>query len=321
MPNRNPAIDLYRIVLMFGICLLHCVHHGVHECRPLTMSLLFCVDGFVLISGWCGIRFSWRKIWQLYGAAVYASLVCALYLACCKGLALHAYFSAAIDILKGFWFLHAYVLMMLFTPCINAAFEKLDTKELVFATLPILAIPFVWSFAHDVPLIRRIVPTTNGLGAYSSFTFIGIYVLGRWMRRFESKVMVNYRLLMLSIVLLTMVCAVGFGRYHSPFAVALSLFWFIAFVRLSPPSWICTIISFITPSVFSIYLLHAHSAVGFPLIRSLENRVASVTGMNWLFVASSSALITFMTCLMFDLPRRAAVLVARRLVQKIGDRA
>ena len=71
--KRNPAIELFRVLLMFGICLLH-VQTAAGGGR-LTSVLVSCVPGFVMISGWFGIHFSWRKIFMLYGVAVYASLV------------------------------------------------------------------------------------------------------------------------------------------------------------------------------------------------------------------------------------------------------
>lgn len=273
--DRNTNIDLYRIVLMLGICLLHCVHQGIYQCRPLTMSLLFCVDGFVFISGWCGIRFSWGKVLRLHGVAAYAAIVCALYSMAGGNCSTGAFLQTAFSLWKGFWFLHAYVLLMLVSPCINAAFELLSEGKLLSVALPLLAIPFCWSFAHDVPLLRRFVPDTEGLSAYSGLTFVGVYVAGRLARRFESRIVIllsqlQNRLLWftqsprssqsgyaskisrslrtwreifsmaqlplwIAILALTGICALGFGRYHSPFAMLLAACWFFMFKFAPPP--------------------------------------------------------------------------------------
>ena len=283
-PNRDTGIDLYRIVLMLGICLLHCIHKGMHDCRPLTMSLLSCVDGFVFISGWCGIRFSWGKVLRLYGVAAYAAIVCALYSMMGENCSVNAFLQSTLDLWKGFWFLHAYVLLMLISPCINAAFESLSEDKLLPVALPLLAIPFCWSFGHDVPILRRFIPGTDGLSAYSGLTFIGVYVAGRLARRFESRIIISMsqlqnRLLWLAqsprssqvilktklrenqtsrtlrtwretlpkaqlplwiaILSLTVVCALGFGRYHSPFAMLLAACWFFMFKLAPPPPQFC----------------------------------------------------------------------------------
>lgn len=72
-------------------------------------------------------------------------------------------------------------------------------------------------------------------------------------------------------------------------------------------------------SISSMYLLHAHSAVGFPLLRSLENalsRVAISCGMGSMeapVVLVSSAVIVFVACLTIDMPRRVAIWTFRKI--------
>ena len=316
--NRNTNIDLYRIVLMLGICLLHCVHQGIYQCRPLTMSLLFCVDGFVFISGWCGIRFSWGKVLRLHGVAAYAAIVCALYSMAGGNCSTGAFLQTAFNLWKGFWFLHAYVLLMLVSPCINAAFESLSEGKLFSVALPLLAIPFCWSFAHDVPLLRRFVPDTEGLSAYSGLTFIGVYVAGRLARRFESRIVPNVKILLISISALTVICALGFGRYHSPFAMLLAACWFFIF-KLASPQLLHRIVVFMIPSVFPIYLFHSHGAVGFPVIRQIQEFLSRMTVGNdssclkVIAVWMSSAIIIFAGGLLLDLPRRMVVCLVARL--------
>ena len=318
--GRDVAIDAYRIVLMWGIVLLHCAHKGIYDCRPLTMALLFCVDGFVFISGWCGIRFGWKKILRLYGISAYATVVCTAYLAIVNHLNVGECFNFSLDLWKGYWFLHAYVLLMFLAPSINAIFDFLDGKKLASVVIPLLSIPFVWSFAQDIPFVRRFVPSTSGLQAYSGFTLLGAYVVGRLLRKYESKIRFDAKIMLGAICLLSIICVLGYGRYHSPFAVLLSACWFFVFKTYLPQHEIFgRLATFITPSIFSIYLLHSHSTVGFPLLRSLENalsRVAISCGMESMevpVVLVSSAVIVFVACLTIDMPRRVAIWTFRKI--------
>jgi len=65
-PERNPAIELYRVMLMFGICVLHSITQCGHNIPWIANILLSCVVGFVFITGWFGVKFSWWKIIKLY---------------------------------------------------------------------------------------------------------------------------------------------------------------------------------------------------------------------------------------------------------------
>ena len=74
---RISGIELYRALLMFGICLLHTVSQGNGGVGSAVVCsvLQACVCGFVFISGWFGIRFRPAKLVRLYGVGVFAALV------------------------------------------------------------------------------------------------------------------------------------------------------------------------------------------------------------------------------------------------------
>lgn len=72
---RDTSVELYRVSLMFGICLLHSITFSDHVRPWMANVLLSCVNGFVLISGWYGMRFAPSKILRLYGVALFAAVV------------------------------------------------------------------------------------------------------------------------------------------------------------------------------------------------------------------------------------------------------
>ena len=72
---RDGAVELYRVALMYGICLLHTVNFGGYQKWWLANVLYTCVVGFVFISGWFGIRFSWMKLAKLYGIGCYCAVI------------------------------------------------------------------------------------------------------------------------------------------------------------------------------------------------------------------------------------------------------
>lgn len=120
MKQRDIAIELYRVMLMFGICLLHAIGQSAEPRAWMQNILASCVVGFVFISGWFGIKFTWMKLAKLYGIGLYCALVYGL-MACWgeSNWLIAAPKLAWFKLTHGFWFLHAYALMMALTPLAN----------------------------------------------------------------------------------------------------------------------------------------------------------------------------------------------------------
>lgn len=73
--QREANIEVYRVALMFGICLLHTIGFGGYAAPWMQNILSSCVVGFVFISGWFGVKFSCRKLVKLYGIGLYCAMV------------------------------------------------------------------------------------------------------------------------------------------------------------------------------------------------------------------------------------------------------
>lgn len=117
--KRNGAIDVYRVALMAGIVLLHIVGQQQFwaEWRHLAFLLLSCVDGFILITGYFGVSFKWRKVVLLYITMAYCLLVSAMFVDAGRlGFMVKAF--------KEYWFLHSYAFLLCCAPLVNLVFEE-----------------------------------------------------------------------------------------------------------------------------------------------------------------------------------------------------
>lgn len=72
---RDNRIEVFRCLMMFGICLLHAITQGGHIVRWADNALHTCVVGFVVISGWFGIKFSWGKVFRIVALTAWCALV------------------------------------------------------------------------------------------------------------------------------------------------------------------------------------------------------------------------------------------------------
>ena len=71
--RRNAGLELMRLVMMFGIVLLHVAGHGAYINKFTPRFLDWCVCGFVFLSGYFGIRFSAMKCHCASGARLLLS--------------------------------------------------------------------------------------------------------------------------------------------------------------------------------------------------------------------------------------------------------
>ena len=148
---------------------------------PSWWTVFFCalliwhVDGFVAISGWFGIRFSWRKFITLYGVILFYSLL---------GMALQRLFEPetirlrSALIVYGGWFGGSYLMLMLLAPVLNAAVRQLASegrKRLVMA----MALVIFGMFCAWVPenLFTAINP--YAVGSCTFFGIVFVYLIAR----------------------------------------------------------------------------------------------------------------------------------------------
>ena len=121
--KRNYNIEAYRIFLVWLICVLHSVHVlslvGM-GCPCLSNLLEWSVPGFVIISGWYGIRFSFQKVLKLYGVCFYCSAVVVLIDWALSGRAapISDIVKSVYSIATGYWFVNSYVLLMFLAPMV-----------------------------------------------------------------------------------------------------------------------------------------------------------------------------------------------------------
>ena len=298
--ERDYALDAYRVFLMCGICFLHVSGPSCHHATPLLSNLFYwCVPGFVLISGWFGLTFSVGKPLRLYGLALYAALIAY----CCMRM-LHEPFNVvdAVRMFRSYWFLNSYVVLLLLSPALNRLCDDYSSSWV----LPLLAIPFVWGFLAAVPWVCHFVPQCPSISPYSPFMMIGVYVVGRFLRKHEA--MLNAVLkfkgwIYLSVLGCVVLCAVGLCEYTSPFSMVLAIVTFYWCRRSLLMRRLGMLLGWSLPSLFTIYLLHSRQAFGLAIISNCEAHLIE-RGVPLLCVYLIMTIVVFSVCLLADMPRR-----------------
>lgn len=295
--TREYGIDAYRVFLMFGIVLLHSC--GVVCGHPTTwLAHLFmpCVPGFVLISGWFGLSFKPLKVFKLYALALYAVVVVQLIRMWTGESFDHR---MMFDMWRSYWFLNAYVVLLFVVGLLN----KCVASESKLGIGAFLFLVFGWGWLVTIPIIKDYVPASSGVEACSSLMMAGVYVVGRLMRIGKIKPFLNGYINGVVIGVSVLAVGIGFCWYTSPFSLVIAMAGFFLFKNSYFVQKMGKYLAWISPSCFTVYLLHSRGTFGFPVMSSLEESLIGA-GLNIYIVYLLTAIITFGVCVFLDVPRR-----------------
>lgn len=333
---RDGSVELFRCLLMFVIVLHHCCVHGpltsTWGAKSLFVLTLPAVDGFMAISGWYGIRFSWGKflcLWALfaYYSVFFYTLRWVMYL---LG---HTEIAPSFGI-GGGWFGGSYLAIMLIAPLINAGLETLsETPKRLWTAwgLYALAVTLDW-----LPLLNLSGVSVSGWGSHTFNTLLFVYVTLRVFRLAWPSWLTPQRIIIIALALLAVQLlsipakALGYAMlgkppiqnclyvlssqgYDMPLTWLCAVFAFLAFRQLRIPVWLTRLATFLGPSMFGIYLLHESKLRAILYQRPelwLNDACPWLTPVGIVLV---SAVFCFSVSLAFDLLRRVGLLMISSL--------
>lgn len=190
MSTRSSNFELLRLVLMVMIVIHHCIVHGLGLISigqeeghlPLVIPqwqmpladiincLCICgVNCFILISGYFKIKATRKKIlFLLLTEIFYVALLWTLP-NLIEGNVREA-LTSCFFLSRGYWFVTDYIFLMILSPMINIAFERLSKHTINMILIGLLVISCYFGFFRDHPA------NTNG---YTLLQFITMYFIGR----------------------------------------------------------------------------------------------------------------------------------------------
>lgn len=278
MKQRESNIELLRIVAMLMVLIVHAdfaalgvptsldahVAPGLTVFRYAWETLsVVCVNVFVLISGWFGIRPSARSFGKFIFQVLFFSL--GVYgVGAALGLVENSP-SAWVDMLLCrhglYWFIPAYILLYLLAPVLNAYLSHASRKQVATTLVVFYAFQWIYGFAFDEEPVFKF--------GYSAMSFVGLYLLAQYLRQYWAEQAARKRLLCLVVYLLCAVVLAGLGfaaayfdvnggqihviAYNNPIVVLESAALLLLFTGFRFRS---KTVNFISASAFSVFLLH-----------------------------------------------------------------
>ncbi len=284
---RQLNIEMLRIVSMLLVLFVHYLSFVVKvpylsrfnsadyatASNLISYSLcIVCVNCFVLISGWFSIRPKVRSfanlIFQILFWIVFCGLVYQL-LPYHEEVGMLAFFE---KLLRGSWFVWAYIGLYAFAPVFNAYLDKVSVRTLA---------GFVGIFYLLSTLCGLITTSIADFNyGYSVISLAGLYFLGNLLRRTEEylpRPALAWLFLFLAMVL--MVAGMAYllmsnkdnktpFAYNNPLVVIESACLFMCFVRMKIKRW-SKYILYVSSSAFAVFLGHSNLSSSYYGVLSL----------------------------------------------------
>ena len=326
--ERQSNIELLRIISMAMVLTVHFV--GATFGLPLpeelsnnpTSSMLIKtglesisiigVNCFILISGYFGIKASWRGISYFTGWCIFASLVVyaiKLFYVFVLGVGENLTIGDFLESLLVYsatdlWFVPAYLALYILSPVINGGLKSLSNKNLAWfiAGLVFLNVYLGWSRGGKI----------NQFG-YNEMQMIFMYVMGYFIKRnfAEFRKIAAFKYVAIYLFSTAGIFCMAFFMpsrtvyaYNSPFVVIASVSFFLIFAVMKsfhskPVNWVAS-------SAFMVYLIHKSPFVWIKLKTYLIELSCSASILDFAFSAILLFVAIFISCILIDKIRIAS---------------
>ena len=325
--TRDSNMELLRIISMILVLGLHANNKALGDPSPIDFQADFiqsgfrvflqqfcmvCVNIFVLISGWFSIKATLKGAVKLLFQVLFFEVI-VLAISAIQGDAVSTEQIVKTFIIgSDYWFVPAYLILYCISPALNRLIEQESAPKVKAVIIGYFAIQFIYGYLF-ADMARF------GYG-YSALSFIGLYLLARYVRvhsgRLFSLAISLDMLIILSTTLLTSILSVVListdmhflgvsviapqATFNNPLVVLSSLYWVVLFSKLNVRS---TIINWAGRSAFAIYLLHCHPLV-FPwFLSKAQSLYQAYSGVSYFLLLFLFFFIISTISIILDQPR------------------
>ncbi len=282
MKQRLSNIELLRIVAMFFVLVRHANFYALGMPTPIEaqanpsqtflMSFLEIFAGvgvnvFVLISGYFGIRGNNKGLFKFIYQCLFFS--CGIYLLLLSTGIINISFLGLAEcfyLRKINWFPKAYLCLYILSPILNSFVEHSSERQLRVVLINYFIFQTIFGCISD--------STTFISFGYSTVSFIGLYLLARYVRLYSNEIFrlsknIDFCIYCLISLMLSYLAyeAISHGAlsvfyrinaYCNPLVIMSSLCLFLCFSKINIKS---RGINKIAASSFAVYLLHSNPNV------------------------------------------------------------
>lgn len=316
---RQSNFELLRITAMFLVLVVHADFHTFGQpsladfnIAPLNAATrtfieflsIVCVNVFILISGWFGIRPTIKGFCNFIFQCLYFIVGIYLIMLMMGKAPVNAReIMGLVGLTTDDWFIKSYIGLYILSPVLNAFIENTTRKQ-----LGITLITF-YCFQTYFGTLRSALFICDG---YSTFSFIGLYLLAHYLKLY-GKAIAKYGLYIyigssvINSMIFYLLNEFGIGislyNYITPFVVTGSagLLLFFSTIRINTNK----VINWIAKSCFAVYLLHTNFHINQQLYYdNIKLIYTDFSGLLCLVCILCLIILVFITAILLDQPRR-----------------
>lgn len=312
--KRNSSIELYRIIATFAVLIVHFNGWFVNMPNKLDMSQLssfrlsqaiiesascICVNMFLLISGYFGIRLKGSSVLKICLLLLFiyipfdffnALLTTGdFYLRNLKG----GFFMMS----RSGYFVQCYLMLMFFSPILNAFVEKYGKRVLPW----IIALMLIEAWFGNFKSIDCL-----GFGyGYHIMHFILMYMIARCLYMYKDYLLLIKKMyFVIGFVLCTIIIffqyAIGIAwafKYSNPICILSAICSFLPFIYYN---YYIPLINWIASSTFAVYIIQVTSPAYSYLVK-IDNYLLETHSYAIYLIASFGVmLVFFLLCVIYD---------------------
>lgn len=281
---RESNMELLRIITMLLVMIVHANFLSIKEpntiecfSSPLTSYIryfiqsisIICVNVFVLLTGWYGVNFKINNILKIYFQGLFFTIF--VYITFYFiGIEYDLHLADWIYELKlsQYWFLGAYLILYILSPILNTFCKYASRTQFktIILTFFLLQTIYGWFIGEGKWY-------ENG---YSPISFIGLYLLARYMRLYPNSFTTLSKkqdiiIYFLTISIISIIAyinkrfdvvssgTINMYAYTNPLVIIASTYFLLFFSKLSIKQ--NSLINWIASSAFAVYLLHCHTLI------------------------------------------------------------
>jgi surface polysaccharide O-acyltransferase-like enzyme len=315
---RESNFELLRLVCMFFILMHHFVVHGLHAAGYpndeitglgiMTDSFtIIAVNCYILISGYFGIKASYKGAFRLYVMCVFYAVVITTSSAFFRNeYNIKDFMLSFFPFLNGgnLWFIQCYFYLFLLSPTLNSAVEKCNKKEHLILLLLWSIVVFYFGF----------LGRNTG---FTMFNFIFLYLVGRFIALYTQNVSTTKKKMMyLGIYFFCSLVIAGTVIILSSLGIDKDMIWLFAYTYGSPLVMFSAVAFFLffrtlnfkskvvnwcSTSALAVYLIHENEHINH-WIYAYIGKIGSQIGNSGLLAICLVllALGVLVTCILID---------------------